>query len=222
LSGLAIHELLVQGEAINNVVGLDNFFVPSHHTELSRFVGVPSRYVFAALVHLAVIVVAGCPVQRIIVILAGCNRCFTLSARGLLPIFLITRVLRALRREVLITAAGNTESILIALFLLVRPVRVRFFGLLVVVSTVIITLLRILSVGRVEGHSVSAFEGCPFAARLRGIGLSRTHLPFVHTTVDLRRKVYHFLEGKRIFVGNHILLNFFLQAFVEEVAESLI
>ncbi|EKG21261.1 hypothetical protein MPH_01404 [Macrophomina phaseolina MS6] len=100
--------------------------------------------------------------------------------------------------------------------------RVRSFRLLVVISTVVVTLLGILSISRVEGHSVSAFEGCPFAARLRGVSLSRTHLPFVHATVDLRRKVYHFLEGGRVFVGNYVLLDFFLQAFVEEVAESLV
>ncbi|EKG10368.1 hypothetical protein MPH_12541, partial [Macrophomina phaseolina MS6] len=147
---------------------------------------------------------------RIMVVLAGCNRCFTLSARGLLLIFLVARVLRVLGREVLVTAAGDVESILIALFLLVRLVRVRSFGLLVVVSTVVVTLLGILSVGRVEGYSVSVFEGCPFAARLRGVGLSRTHLPFVYATVDLRRKVYYFLEGGRVFVGNYVLLDFFL------------
>lgn len=112
----------------------------------------------------------------------------------MLVVLLATRVLRTLRREVFVTAVGDIESILIALFLLIRPVRVRSLGLLIVVT--LIALLRILSVGRVEGYSVSAFEGCSFAAWLRGVRLSRTHLLFVHATVDLRRKVYHLLKGR--------------------------
>lgn len=107
-----------------------------------------------------------------------------------------------------VTAAGDAESILIALFLLIRPVRVRSLGLLVVVT--IVALFGILSVGRVEGHSVSAFEGCSFTAWLRGVRLSRTHLPFVHATVDLRRKVYHLLKGRWVFVSDHVLLDFVL------------
>ncbi|EKG15314.1 hypothetical protein MPH_07491, partial [Macrophomina phaseolina MS6] len=73
---------------------------------------------------------------------------------------------------------------------------IRFFRLLIIISTIIITLLRILLVSRVKGYSVSAFKDYSFTARLRGISLLRTYLLFVYITVDLRRKVYYLLKGK--------------------------